>query len=233
MRQVSPFTPLVPILRAVQPRSPITVVISRFEDLVSRGLRAFVQDDGTLNLSAADVAFDDLDAALEDIRPRVALLNFGSLRSPTDVHRLSVEHPATRLIVIASRPTPSEANQMLAFGATACLSKDTQARDILSAIHLASRGLQVLPRSASAVHAHPGFGAGGLGAPDPSAGPDLLTPREADVLSHLQQGQSNAEVAGDLQVGIETVRTHRRNIYRKLGISTRRELASFSTRRRP
>ncbi|MCW3000610.1 MAG: transcriptional regulator, LuxR family [Solirubrobacterales bacterium] len=219
-------------MAVVQPRSPITVVISRFEDLVGRGLRAFVEDDGALSLSAADVAFDDLDRALADIRPRVALLNFGSLRSPADVHRLSVEHPATRLLVLANRPTLAEANQMLAFGATACLSKETQARDILNAIHLASRGLQVLPRTASSPDGA-GIGSGHTEAEEAFRGPELLTPREADVLALLQDGQSNAEIAHALHVGVETVRTHRRNIYRKLGVSTRRELASLSTRRRP
>jgi DNA-binding NarL/FixJ family response regulator len=219
----------------VQPRTPITVVVARFEDLVARGLRAFVEDDGSLNLSAADVALEDLDRALTDIRPKVAILNFGSLRSPTDVHRLSTAHPATRLIVLASRPTPAEANQMLAFGATACLSKETQARDILSAIHLASRGLQVLPRTTAAHTGGSAIGgppAGGGAGEDAMNGPELLTPREADVLAHLQDGQSNAEIAHALHVGIETVRTHRRNIYRKLGVNTRRELASLSLRRR-
>ena len=38
---------------------------------------------------------------------------------------------------------------MLEFGATACLSKETEAKDIISAIHLASSGMHVLPRSAS------------------------------------------------------------------------------------
>ena len=59
-------------------------------------------------------------------------------------------------------------------------------------------------------------------------GPELLTPREADVLEHLQAGRSNAEIALALSVSVETVRTHRRNIYRKLGVRTRRELASLS-----
>lgn len=216
----------------MQPRSPITVVISRFEDLVGRGLRAFVEDDAALNLSASDIPLSDLDRVLADIRPRVTILNFGSLTSAADVHRLSVEHPATRFLVLANRPTPAEANQMLAFGATACLSKETEARDVLNAIHLASRGLQVLPRTTAPA-------AGGVlagrhtnaAAHNATDGPELLTPREADVLTHLQEGQSNAEIAAVLHVGVETVRTHRRNIYRKLGVSTRRELASLSVRR--
>jgi DNA-binding NarL/FixJ family response regulator len=58
--------------------------------------------------------------------------------------------------------------------------------------------------------------------------PDLLTAREADVLELLQQGYTNAGIAHELSIGVETVRTHARNIYRKLGISTRRDLARLS-----
>jgi DNA-binding NarL/FixJ family response regulator len=190
----------------------VSIVIGRFEDLIARGLRSLLADDPTIKLVAADVELDALDAMLTKHEPAVAILNFGSLRTPVEVNRLHTAHPDTRLLVLANRPTPSECSQMLAFGATACLSKETQARDILNSIHLASRGLHVLPRT---------------DAPEP-LGPELLTPREADVLEHLQAGRSNAEIALALSVSVETVRTHRRNIYRKLGVRTRRELASLT-----
>jgi len=201
-------------------RRSISVAISRFEDLVSRGLQSFIEDDEHLDIVATDVEYGDLDGIFAVHRPRVAIINFGDLRSPADVHRLHAAHPETQIVVLANRPSTVEANQMLAFGATACLSKDTQARDVLNAIHLASRGLQVLPQALASD-----------GAPTAAehVGPDLLTPREASVLEHLQQGRSNAEIALALHVGVETVRTHRRNIYRKLGVRTRRELASLTT----
>ena len=59
-------------------------------------------------------------------------------------------------------------------------------------------------------------------------GSDLLTPREAEVLELLQDGATNGQIAQRLSIGIETVRTHARNIYRKLGVSSRRELARLS-----
>jgi hypothetical protein len=46
------------------------------------------------------------------------------------------------------------------------------------------------------------------------------------VLPLLAQNRSNAQIALALHVGVETVRTHARNIYRKLGVSSRRELAA-------
>jgi len=53
-----------------------------------------------------------------------------------------------------------------------------------------------------------------------------LTRREVEVLPLLQRGDSNAQIALALGVGVETIRTHARNIYRKLGVRTRRELAA-------
>ena len=201
-------------------RSPVTVVAAEFEDLVKVGLRQLISEDENLELVASDVPLPQITGVIDEHAPAVVLLNFGSLPTPATVHQLHERHPETRIVVLANRPTASECNQMLSFGATACISKETQGRDIINAIHLASRGMHVLPRSASAG----GMTERQLGLP----GPDLLTPREADVLELLQEGRTNAEIALTLSIGIETVRTHARNIYRKLGITSRRDLASLS-----
>jgi DNA-binding NarL/FixJ family response regulator len=201
-------------------RSPVTVVAAEFEDLVKVGLRQLISEDENLELVASDVPLPQITGVIDEHAPAVVLLNFGSLPTPATVHQLHERHPETRIVVLANRPTAAECNQMLSFGATACISKETQGRDIINAIHLASRGMHVLPRSASAG----GMTERQLGLP----GPDLLTPREADVLELLQEGRTNAEIALTLSIGIETVRTHARNIYRKLGITSRRDLASLS-----
>jgi DNA-binding NarL/FixJ family response regulator len=192
----------------------IRVVLGRFEDLTAHGLRSLLAGDEVIEVVATDVEPGSVEAVLAEHVPDVVILNFGSLASTIEIQRLHQAHPDTRIVVLANRPTAAESNQMLAFGATACLSKETQARDILTALHLASRGLQVLPPTTAELL---------------PLGPELLTPREADVLEHLRQGRSNAEIALALHVSVETVRTHRRNIYRKLGVRTRRELAGLTT----
>jgi DNA-binding NarL/FixJ family response regulator len=191
-----------------------TVVSAKFEDLVAVGLNVLISEDANLDLVEAGVPADEVRSAIERHSPAVVLLNFGTLRAPADVYELHEAYPATRIVVLANRPTAAECNQMLSFGATACLSKETEGRDIINAIHLASRGMHVLPRSAAA---------SGGSTPD-VIGAELLTPREAEVLELLQEGATNAQIAHQLSIGIETVRTHARNIYRKLGIGSRREL---------
>jgi len=48
-----------------------------------------------------------------------------------------------------------------------------------------------------------------------------LTDREAEVLRLIAQGRSNSEIAGDLFLGVETVKTHVRNVLAKLGARDR------------
>jgi two-component system response regulator DesR len=191
-------------------RAPVRVALAQFEDIVAHGLSWLIGEDDNLELVAAGIDHEQLVSAIGEHQPNVAILNFGSLRNASELRELHRKFPKTRLVVLLNRPTDSECRQLLAVGATACLAKSAETRDVLHAIHLASRGLHVLP------------------ATDPDAlpppGPDVLTPREAQVLELLRTGRSNAEIAQTLHISIETVRTHARRIYRKLGVKTRREL---------
>jgi two-component system NarL family response regulator len=192
-----------------------TVVAGRFEDLIAKGLEVVIGDDPHLDLAARDVPLSEIHQVAAKHSPTVILLNFAALGSPVEVQALAQRLPDARILVLANSPTAAECTQMLSFGATGCLSKETEARDVVNAIHLASRGMHVLPRSAAA-----GGGVDRLGLEG-----NELTAREAEVLELLQDGSTNSEIAEALSIGIETVRTHARSIYRKLGVPSRQELA--------
>ena len=191
----------------------IAIVTGQFEDLVSAGLRTILAEDDLVDLLATDVPINAFAATLGEYEPDVAIFDYAQLRSPIQVHEIHEAHREVHLVVLTWRPSAAEAQQLLSFGATAVIAKDTPKRDLTTAIHLASRGMHVLPKS-------------GGGVEEERFGPDLLTPREADVLELLQAGRSNAEIAAQLHLGVETIRTHARNVYRKLGVSSRRELAA-------
>jgi DNA-binding NarL/FixJ family response regulator len=197
---------------SILPRPPITLAVAQFEDIVNRGLQSLIECDPHLRLVATDVPPEEMAQTLQREEPDVAILNFAALSSPAELRDLHACVPQVRLMVMANNPSTAECRQMIGFGATACLAKNTEARDVLHTIYLASRGMHVLSSDADAAY-------------EP-AGPTPLTRREADVLELLQSGSSNAEIAATLHVGVETVRTHARHIYRKLGVSTRRELRS-------
>jgi DNA-binding NarL/FixJ family response regulator len=194
---------------------PTSVVIARFDDLLAHGLRAVIAGDASLAIVADDIELHRVGVVLRAQRPRVAILDVDALPNLAEVRQLSQEYPDTQLVLLATQPTTAECSQALAFGASAYLGRNTQARDVLAAIHLAARGLQLIPRPTQNPGGHP------------SPGSHPLTQREAEVLPMLQQGTSNAQIALALRIGVETVRSHARNIYRKLGVSSRRELTTL------
>ena len=59
-----------------------------------------------------------------------------------------------------------------------------------------------------------------------AASPVDLTPTERQVAGLVAQGQTNREVAGTLFMSVKTVETNLTRIYRKLGLSSRRQLAA-------
>jgi DNA-binding NarL/FixJ family response regulator len=187
----------------------VTVVVARFDDLFARGLHELLGGDPSLAIIARDVEQSRIGVVLQAHRPAVAILDARALAKLGDVRELTLAHPSTRLVLLGDGLSGIECAQLLAFGASACLGHNTQSRDVLNAIHLASRGLQLTPRASAEEEPHGGR---------------LLTRREAEVLPLLSQGATNPQIAVALGVGVETVRTHARNIYRKLGVSSRADL---------
>ncbi len=151
------------------PPPPTTVALAGFDDLLTLGLRALLADDPALAVVGEVVGYEQLSPTLRDLRPDVLIADAGALRDLAQVRELTAAHPDTHLVLFAEDVAAAERAQLLAFGASACLSWKTQARDVRSAVHLASRGMQLTPLSSHL----------------PNGGTErepLLTPREGDVL---------------------------------------------------
>ena len=187
---------------------PTTVAIAQFSDLLGLGLRAALADDPSVSVVANDIEYSRIGVVLQAHRPDVLILDVDQVVDLAMVRELTVEHPGTYLVLLGDGLSALESSQLLALGAGACLDKATQARDVRNAVHLVSRGLQLMPRGAT------------------HAGGVTLTQRESDVLLLLREDRSNAQIALALEIGVETVRTHARSVYRKLGVPSRRALVA-------
>src|ERR1700730_9933411 len=61
--------------------------------------------------------------------------------------------------------------------------------------------------------------------------PDLLTPREQDVLALLRDNLTNEQIAERLSIGFETAKTYVAEILSKLGVESREEAAAWRPER--
>jgi DNA-binding NarL/FixJ family response regulator len=192
---------------AVADQDLITVVVGRFDPLVTRGLADVLRHDERLDVLAEDLESGALERAVAETAPRVAILD-----KPADgsaLTRLRSIGPATGLLVLADDPARPYGMLLLASGVT-CLARRVSPQDLLAIVQLVADGENVFGAADGRVERHDG---------------PLLTPRETEVLWQLIEGRSPKQVAAALRIGVRTVNTYAEQGYRKLNVRNMRELA--------
>jgi DNA-binding NarL/FixJ family response regulator len=140
--------------------------------------------------------------------PQVALL--GGSRECELLVRLKVSQTGTGVVVAHDRGQLR--GKMLLVTRVSSPTRSAPHVDVLTGVRAAASG-------ESGYSAVDGNGA----APEP-LGASLLTDREVEVFGCLTEGRTNREIANVLHVSVDTVATHVRRIFRKLGVHSRQEL---------
>lgn len=119
---------------------------------------------------------------------------------------------------------PEVIEAALAFGAHAVLSKGLSGQDLAEALVAAHRGERVVRvgTKAPAAAQPDGREAEGRMWPGKAAG---LTERESEVLALITQGKSTADIGRALYLSVNSIKTHTRTLFRKIGVNNRTEAA--------
>ena len=197
----------------------IRVLIVDDHPMVAQGISAILEtyDDievvGTLcnGREAIDqIAALDPDVMLLDLNmPLVNGLN------ATEI--ILEQRPDTRILILSMHDSPEYISAALNHGAMGYLLKDVPTEEIKLAIDAVMGGERYLCAGAS--HAIK---------PANRDSREALTSREQMILLVLAQGKSNKDVALALDISVRTVETHRKNIKRKLGISSTAGLTRYA-----
>lgn len=164
-----------------------------------------------------------------DVRKRpkrgvdVTLLDtYGELDSLTDRIRVLGSDPENGAVVVFSfSDHPEAVRSALAAGATAFISKAAHREQIIEGIKTAAGGKRVVLTQRSQ-HAQ-------LDEALRWPGRDIgLTERESELLSLLPTGLTNSELGQRLYVSENTIKTHLRHLYAKLGVRNRAQAAAFA-----
>ncbi|WP_216216491.1 response regulator [Amycolatopsis aidingensis] len=199
---------------------PIGILLVDDEQLVRAGLRAVldVEPDLTVLGEAADGA--EVPGLVGRLRPAVVLMD---VRMPSvdgiraTEHLMSVLDAPPKVVVVTTFENDDYVYDALRAGASGFLLKRARPEEIVAAVRTVAAGESLLfpaaIRRLAARHS-PGAGLDRLA----DAG---LTEREADVLRLMAKGLSNVEIAGELYLGVQTVKTHVGNLLAKLGARDR------------
>ncbi len=125
---------------------------------------------------------------------------------------------ATRVLILTTFDLDAYVFEAIRAGASGFLLKDVTAERLVEGVRLVAEGSMLLGPAVTR-RLVDDFAARGAAKPATDLAP--LSPRERDVLMGLARGRSNAEIAGDLVVATETVKSHVAEVLRKLGLRDR------------
>jgi DNA-binding NarL/FixJ family response regulator len=213
----------------MSPPAGIRVLVADDQRVVREGLVMLLGLLEGIEVVGAAADGEQVLALAAELRPDAVLMD---LRMPrldgvAATRRLRERHPAVRVIALTTYDDERSVVEALRAGARGYLTKDAGAEEIRRALEAVVRGQAAID---PAVQRHL-VDALAAGAPA-AAGtlPDGLTPREAEVLSLIAEGLSNAEIADHLVLSEATVKSHINHLFTKIGARDRAQAVTYAYR---
>jgi DNA-binding NarL/FixJ family response regulator len=205
----------------------IKVLLVDDERLIRAGLAAIIDAEDDLEVVGEASDGTEVPGEVRRLRPDVVLMDVRMPRLDgiqATRHLLATIPEPPRIIVVTTFENDEYVYDALKAGANGFLLKRTRPEEILQAIRMVAHGDSLLFPAAIRELAgrHGSSGAGG------AAWHGRLTEREGDVLRLMAKGHSNAEIAGELFVSPQTVKTHVGNILAKMQARDRTQAVIFA-----
>lgn len=197
----------------------IRVLIVDDHPMVAEGIQSILESYEDIEVVGCLTDGQEAVDQLAQLTPDVVLMDLNMPRlgglSATEI--ILEQAPKTRILILSMHDSPEYISTALSHGAVGYVLKDVPTEEIKMAIDAVMDGKTYLCT-----------GAEGSLKPKKTGDREALTGREQTILLQLAQGKSNKEVARELDISVRTVETHRKNIKRKLGISSTAGLTRYA-----
>ena len=198
----------------------VRVLLVDDHTVVRRGLRKILES--TNEIEVVGELGDGAKAVAESasLDPDVVVMDVGmpGMNGIEATRQILTKVPKTHVLMLSMHADEQYIRQSVAAGAAGYLLKDADDQDLVSAVLAVRRG-ETHFSSALATAATTG-----------ECPPEVLSPREREVLARICTGQTNREVAGELGISVSTVETHRKHIIEKLDLHSTAELVRYAIR---
>jgi NarL family two-component system response regulator LiaR len=203
----------------------ISVLIVDDHDVVRRGLRAFFESEGGIEVVGEASNGAEAVRKVQELLPDVVLMDLvmPEVDGITAIRQVTDVSPHSRVLVLTSFGEDERIFRSIKAGAMGYMLKDTPAEELGRAVRSVARGELLLhPEIAKRVLEE--FAAIRADAPPLAS----LTTREGEVLILITKGYSNKEIAHELCISVKTVKSHVSNILTKLHMADRTQAALYA-----
>ena len=212
--------------------APLRTIVADDDPLVRRLIRDTLQHDNVVVVAEACNGREAIELALF-YRPDVVVMDYmmPEMDGLEATKKLYEQDPDIRVVMLTGGGDESLGLRGLRAGAVGFLSKDMELDALPRALRGALEGEAAISRRLAMhlVQHYRSAPTGGMGLRPVRSS---LTDREWEVLDLLSGGASTEDIARLLVLSTETVRSHLKNLYRKLEVRTREEAVDAAARMR-
>ena len=187
----------------------IRVGVADKSPLIQAALKQILSEDSRFTLAHVSSGCEDFleNLAKEHVEVGVIGWVFGTCDGRLILDRLNAQENPPRIVVYTGHGNSAVPAQVMAHGGAAFVSKSEQPSVLLDTIADVAGGRMVFPFiDVRTLYDNPLA---------------TLTRRELEVLSNLTAGRTNKQIARDMDVSLNTVKFHVRNLFQKLGVNSR------------
>jgi DNA-binding NarL/FixJ family response regulator len=203
---------------------PLRIVVADDQASVREGLVALLGTVPEIEVVAAAANGEEAIRLVAEKSPDAILLDLHMpvLDGIEATRRLTRQHPGVAVVVLTTYADDSSVLAALQAGARSYLTKDADCADIVAALRSAATGLSVIdPAARAALLAAAASRPENPGQKPPGKLPDGLTLREAEILSMIARGMTNPDIAAELYISTQTIKSHINRIFAKTGSADR------------
>ncbi len=206
----------------------IRLLIVDDHKVVRQGLRFLLQHESDIDIVGEAADGEQAIALVRQHVPAVVLLDLlmPKMDGLTALRTIKDISPSTQVIILTSHQGDEELFDAIKAGALSYVLKTAGVDVVVESVRSAARGESLLDPSVAAKVLEEMRRGRGRDEVDP------LSRREVEVLSALARGRSNKEIAKELSIGEETVKTHVSNILSKLHLADRTQAAIYGLQKR-